>query len=273
MAKSVLVTGMTGFIGMHLANSLNQKGYKVTGIDRGLGNYKLLDSNIEFRLGDIRSIDFCKTYDFIYHLAALRSLPDSCLYPEEYISTNVWGTYNIIKNFPKSRIIFASSSAAAENKSVYGITKKSGEHLLNLHPNSVSIRFMNVYGEGQNELQMAVPAFCHALKHDRKAIINGDGSIKRDYTYVQDLAAEMIRIGESKIKGQTETGYGEPISILNLYKLLTRLMKKQENYKCGPGRKEDMKITCSKYKIREPQYGFMEGMRRTVRAYMIDNNF
>ena len=272
--KTCLVTGGTGFIGMHLANQLFHYGYKVTVIDKATNNYELLNGGINVILGDINKyVERADTYDYVYHMAALRSVTDSFLYPEEYIETNIWGTYNVIKSFPKSRIIFASSSAAAENKSVYGISKKSAEHFINLFPNSVSIRLMNIFGEHQKDLQMAVPAFCYALKYNKQAIIYGDGSCMRDYTYVKDVVAEIIRIGTSKIKGQTETGYGEPIKILDLYKLLARLSKKKENFKFGPARKGDMKVTCSKYIINEPQIGFTEGLRRTIRYYMSNSNF
>jgi UDP-glucose 4-epimerase len=271
--KTALVTGGTGFIGVYLANQLYDMGYKVDAIDKAYNNKDRLMEGINFLLGDIRSDEIKKQYDIVYHLAALRSIPNSFAYPDEYISTNILGTYNTIKAFPSARVVFASSSAATENKSVYGITKKSAEHFVNMHSNSVSIRFMNVFGELQTDLQMAVPAFSYALKHNKKAIINGDGSFQRDYTYVKDLVDEMIRIGESKIKGQTEIGYGQPIKIIDLYKLISRLCKKKENFKLGPPRKGDMKYTCSKYKIKEPRYGFMEGMRRTIRWYMGEETF
>jgi UDP-glucose 4-epimerase len=271
--KTALVTGGTGFIGVHLANALLERGLKVTVYDKARHNYKDLNPQISFELVDIRKAIPSNDFDYVYHLAALRSVPESFLYPEEYTSTNIWGTYNIIRSFPGSRVVFASSSAATEGKSIYGITKKCAEHFVNTHKNSVSIRFMNVYGEGQRDLAMAVPAFMWALKHNKKATINGDGSLVRDYTYVQDLTEEIIRIGESKIKGQTETGYGSPIKIMELYKLLARMSKKKENFKLGPARRGDMKFTCSKYKIKEPKFGFMEGMRRTVRWYIEEGTF
>ena len=270
--KTALVTGGTGFIGSYLSNSLRNKGYKVTVIDKALNNYKYLYNDINFILSDIRSVEFVKSYDYVYHLAALRSVPESFEIPQEYISTNIWGTYNIIKSFPESRVVFASSSAAAENKSIYGITKKSAEHFINLHKNSVSIRLMNIFGERQLDRGMAIPAFCYNLKYGKKSIIYGDGTMQRDYTYIMDLVEEMILIGESKIKGLTETGYGSPIKTIDLYKLLARTAKKKENFKFAPPRRGDMKLTCSKYKINEPRYGFMEGIRRTVRWYLEGDN-
>lgn len=271
--KTALVTGGTGFIGHYLANELNNQGYKVVVLDKALNNYRRLNPNINFMLADIRKVEFSKSYDVVYHLAALRSIPESFVYPEEYISTNVWGTYNLIKCFPGSRVVFASSSAAAETQSIYGISKKSAEHFVNLHKNSVSIRFMNVYGETQLDNMMAIPAFMAAIKHNKKAVINGDGSITRDYTYVKDLVDELIRLGESRIKGQTETGYGTPIRILDLYNLLARTAKVKPNFKLGPARKGDARHTCSKFKIKEPKYGFSEGIRRTVRWYLEEETF
>lgn len=269
---TALVTGGTGFIGMYLANALCDRGYKVTVYDKARHNYKLLNPDIDFEI-----VDICKSipnnkFDYVYHLAALRSVPDSFQYPEEYVSTNVWGTYNIIRSFPSSRVVFTSSSAATEGKSVYGTTKKCAEHFVNTHKNSVSIRFANVFGEWQTDLSQAVPAFVYSLKHNKKAIINGNGNLTRDYTYIYDIIEDMIRIGESKIKGQTETGYGSPIKILELYKLLARVSKKKENIKMGPARRGDMNFICTKYKIREPKYGFNEGIRRTVRWYLKEGN-
>jgi UDP-glucose 4-epimerase len=273
MTKTALVTGGTGFIGHNLANALSERGYRVTVIDKALNNYKHLSPNVNLILSDIRKVEFTKPFDVIYHLAALRSLPQSFIFPEEYISNNIWGTYNIIKSFPSSRVVFASSSAATEAKCVYGATKRSAEHFVNMHKNSVSIRFMNVFGERETDLQFAVPAFCYALKHNQKAIINGDGTCKRDFTYVHDLVEEIIRIGESKIKGQTEIGYAESIGILDLYKKLAKLHKKELNFSFGPARKGDVKKTCSKFKIKEPKYGFAEGLRRTVRWYLEEETF
>jgi nucleoside-diphosphate-sugar epimerase len=271
--KTILVTGGTGFIGFNLANELSTRGNKVTVLDKALNNARYLNKDINLVLGDIRTTEFEGQYDTVYHLAALRSLPESFIYPEAYISTNVWGTYNVLKAFPESRIVFASSSAAAETQSIYGITKKSAEHFINIHKNSVSIRFMNIFGERQFDMMMAIPAFMYAIKHNKKAVINGNGSIVRDYVYVTDLVNELIRIGESRIKGQTETGYGTPIKIIDLYNLLARTAKVKPNVRFGPARKGDMKRTCSKYKIKEPHYGFMEGIRRTCRWYLEEETF
>lgn len=266
--KTILVTGGTGFIGAPLANELNARGYKVTVIDIAYNNKSLLHKNVNFILSDIRTNCFAGKYDYVYHLAAKTIITESFAHPQDYMSTNIWGTYNVIQHFPGSRIINVSSSAALEPKSIYAISKKSAEQFANLHKNCINVRLMNIFGERQLYIDMAVPAFMHHLKHGTQAIINGDGSITRDYTYVLDAIDELIRIGESKRKGCTEVGYGDPIKIIDLYHLLCRLAKKKANYKHGPPRRGDMKKTCSKYKIAEPHFGFTEGIRRTVRWYL-----
>jgi len=266
--KTALVSGGTGFIGSKLANALYSSGCKVTVIDKATHGDTKLNPAINFILGDIRRIEFCRPYDIVYHLAAISSSDDSYVYPEDYITTNVWGAYSIVKAFPDARVVFSSSHAATDPHNVYGITKKSAEHFINMHKNSVAVRFMNVFGEGQTDLMQAVPAFCTALKQNKKAIIFGNGKATRDWLYVHDLVDELIRIGNSKIKGTTEIGYGSAISTLDMYNLVARTAKKRPNLKFAPARNWDYSHVGSKYKIREPRYGLKEGLRRTVRWYM-----
>jgi len=264
--KTVLVTGGTGFIGFNLANALYDKGYKVTVIDKALNNCKYLYPDVNFILSDIRQEEFTVPYDTVYHLAVLNSSPG--MDPKEYIYNNIWGTCRIIKAFPSSRVVFVSSSDAMDANSIHGITMKSAEHFVNTHKNSVSVRFMNVFGERQVDPMMDVPAFCLCLKNNKKAIIKSNTKILKDFIYVRDLTDELIHIGESHIKGQIEIGYGTPINTLNLYKLLASTAKMKENYKLEPSKISETRIACSRYKIREPRFGFMEGIRRTLKWYL-----
>lgn len=266
--RTALVTGGTGFIGHFLANRLNEKGYKVTVLDTAYNNKEQLNKGINFLLADVRTNCFENNFDYVYHLAAKRSIMESFSHPQDYMSTNIWGTYNVIQHFQDSRIINVSSSAALEPKSIYAISKKSSEQFANLHKKCVNVRLMNIFGERQLALDMAIPSFMYHLKHGTTSIINGDGTITRDYTYVLDAVDELIKIGEDKKRGTTEIGYSNPVKIIDLYHLLCRVAKKKPNLKHGPPRKGDMKKTCSKYKIDEPQYGFTEGLRRTVKWYL-----
>jgi len=266
MGNQALVTGGTGFIGHNLANELESRGYQVTVLDNKMNNYKFLSPRVSLVLGNIKLTKLRQQFDVVYHLAALRSVSDSFFEAEDYISTNIWGTQKMVQSFPNARFVFASSSTAAEPKSIYGITKRAAEDFVSLHSNSVSIRFMNIFGERQTDKNMEFPAFCHALKNNKKAILYGD-EIIRDYMYVHDLIPELIRIGESKLTGTTDTGYGEPISILNLYKLLAYHFQKEEQIINGPERIGDMAYTCSSNRLQIPKYGFECGLSRTVEWY------
>lgn len=263
----ILVTGGTGFIGHHLANELQKRGNDVVVIDRALNNWKFLNPKIELILGDICTMDLSGKYDCVYHLAALRSVPESFFYPEEYINVNLWGTSRLVKAFPETRFVFISSSAARERMSPYGITKRAAECMVCFHRNAISIRLMNVFGERQTDVQMAFPAFCHALKTGGQAIIYGDGTITRDFTYVGDVVREIISLGESKSNIVIDTGYGMPMTIMELYKALAKEFKKKEEVCFASDRRGDMIETCAKNIMSKPKYGFKKGLKRTVEWY------
>lgn len=264
--KTALVIGGMGYIGEKLANELHSRGYMVTVVDKATHGNTKLHPGISFILADIRKLDFCKSHDIVYHLADTND--DDSVFPESYITTNIWGTYNIIKSFADSRVVFASSGAAIDAHNVFGICKKSAEHFVMLHKNSVAVRFDNIFGEDQPDMMQAVPSFCRALKDNKKAIIYGNGKTTRDWVYIHDIVDELIFIGNSGIKGITEAGYGTAISTLEMYNLLARTAKKKPNFKFAPARSWDYSHGGSKHKIREPRYGLAEGIRRTVRSYM-----
>jgi len=273
--KRILVTGGTGFIGHHLANELCKDGYDVTVFDINEGFKDYLDPNIGFEMHDIReklpNVDF----DTVFHLAALISVPDSFDGAEDYISTDIWGTYNVFNTYKDARIINISSSAAEGKESVYGIAKETCEKLANLSlfPNVISVRLMNIFGERQLKLDMAIPAFAYALKHNKQARIYGDGTIQRDYTYVYDLVDELIKIAEVDELGVIETGYGTPITIKDLYLLMANIVNKEPNYGFFPPRLGDVPITCAKEIIAEPKYGFENGLARTLYWYFKEDKF
>ena len=104
--KTALVCGGTGFIGVYLANALNERGYKVTVYDKARNGYKYLNPQIDLELVDIRDHEFIQSFDYVYHLAAPSPVWDSSPMAEEHVSTNIWGTYNIVRSFPASRVVF-----------------------------------------------------------------------------------------------------------------------------------------------------------------------
>lgn len=225
MQKNILVTGAAGFIGSHLVERLLEEGYQVTGIDNfdpfyskeiKLKNLEKARTNKNFKFIelDIRDNNKLKselidTYDAIAHLAAKAGVRPSIIDPIGYQETNVYGTQNLLEFAKEKNIkqfIYASSS------SVYGInpnvpwketdcvlnpispyasSKISGELLGHVYSHIHKIRFIalrlfTVYGPRQRP-DLAIHKFVKNGIEGKPIPFYGDGTTRRDYTYVDDI--------------------------------------------------------------------------------------
>jgi nucleoside-diphosphate-sugar epimerase len=217
--RMVLVTGGAGFIGSHLVDALLEQGAVVRAMDNfSTGRRENLahcSDRIEFVAGDIRDRDTCHSacrgVTFVFHLAALGSVPRSMKDPATTIEVNVSGTANIFaaaRDNGARRVVYASSS------SVYGdserLSKKEGEEGLPLSPyalskimdeqladifalafglESIGLRYFNVYGPRQDPegpYAAVIPRFFRAYLAGETPVIYGDGLQSRDFTYVDD---------------------------------------------------------------------------------------
>jgi UDP-glucuronate 4-epimerase len=220
----VLVTGGAGFIGSHVCRHLLAEGHALTTIDDfndfydpalKRANIASLGSGAVLHEGDLRDATFVEsvvaegTFDTIIHLAARAGVRPSLLDPQLYIDTNITGTHNLLASARKAgvkRFVFASSSSVyglskvvpfaedlplPQTLSPYAATKLAGEqlcgnyaHLYGMHV--VCLRFFTVYGPGQRP-DLAIHKFTKAI-HEGKSIPQfGDGSTRRDYTYIDDI--------------------------------------------------------------------------------------
>jgi Nucleoside-diphosphate-sugar epimerases len=214
-----LVTGAAGFIGSHLVDALLQRGARVRGLDNfttgkrenipsGNGRFELLEA-------DLREPEACREacrgVAYVFHQAALGSVPRSLADPASTIDVNVAGTANILAACREARvrrIVYASSS------SVYGdskpLPKKEGEEGLPMSPyalsklmneqladmfarafglESIGLRYFNVYGPRQDPegpYAAVIPRFFRAYFAREAPVIYGDGLQSRDFTYVDD---------------------------------------------------------------------------------------
>jgi nucleoside-diphosphate-sugar epimerase len=236
----VLVTGGAGFIGSHLSEALKKLGAQVVVIDDLSGgsrdNFKVFGP-VEFHEGSILDRDLlarctagCR---YVFHQAALGSVPRSVEQPRLYNEVNTTGTLNVLEAAREAkveRVMFAASSSAyGENpvpwvetmppmpKSPYAANKLAGEGLLRAYAASypmdtVSLRYFNIFGPRQNAnsaYAAVIAAFASALLNGRKPTIYGDGEQSRDFTFVanavhanllaarseQPLAGEVINVG------------------------------------------------------------------------------
>ncbi len=230
MIKRILVTGAAGFIGSHLVERLLNEGHLVTGIDNfdpfysketKLQNLKEANKNKYFKFIelDIRNYNALRTelkesFDAIAHLAAKAGVRPSIIDPIGYQETNVYGTQNLLE-FAKERsiqqFVYASSS------SVYGInpnvpwkesdcvlnpispyasSKISGELLGHVYSHIHKIRFIGlrlftVYGPRQRP-DLAIHKFVKCGIEGKPIPFYGDGTTKRDYTFVDDIVYGLI---------------------------------------------------------------------------------
>lgn len=174
----VLITGVAGFIGSHLLEKLLSHNLNVVGVDNlSIGKISNIDNHLKnskfkFHKGDVRDLELVhelvSQVDVVMHLAALADIVPSIENPDEYFSTNVTGTFNIIsaaKHYNISRVVYAASSscygipdkyptpenAPIDNRYPYALTKFLGEAVV-LHwsqvykLSAVSLRLFNVYG-------------------------------------------------------------------------------------------------------------------------------
>ena len=241
------VTGGAGYIGSTLVIKLLEWGTEVVSIDNQMiGDYKHLAEDpigkrSERVIGDIRDLDLLvekwKDCDAIAHLAALPGLVLCNEKPEEAVSVNVYGTYQVMEAARKldiNRVVFCSSAATygvpihmpvtedhpQRPLNLYGVTKVSGEQILNTYYDNygietVNLRFGNIYGVGlYTRWGTVIPKFVDQAVKGDKITIYGDGEYSRDFVHVQDITKAMtLAMGMPNVGGESFNVGGETLTI------------------------------------------------------------
>jgi len=255
LMNSVLVTGGAGFIGSHLVGHLLETGWNVTTIDNFDPFYaredKLLNlsgyrarRNLRVLELDVRNYPeliahAAGRYDVIVHLAAKAGVRPSIADPGDYVETNVNGTQNMLsfaRHCGTPQFVFASSSSVygvnprvpwSEDDHVlmpispYAATKVSGELLGHVYAQLfgirfIALRFFTVYGPRQRP-DLAIHRFARMMEQRLPIPVFGDGSTRRDYTYVEEVVQgiaaamqydrtpfEVINLGSHRTVALTE---------------------------------------------------------------------
>ena len=228
----ILVTGVAGFIGYHLAKSLINANYDLVGIDN-LNSYYDLDlkkarlTNLKKLNFSFYKIDICdqkklenlflkNNFDVIIHLAAQAGVRYSIEKPQEYIQSNINGFFNILElsrhNNIKHLIFASSSSIYGENenlsfeesqitdspKNLYAASKKSNELISYSYANlfklpCTGLRFFTVYGPWGRP-DMAYFKFVKNIYDGKPIEIFGQGKMYRDFTYIDDIIEGILKI-------------------------------------------------------------------------------
>jgi UDP-glucose 4-epimerase len=242
-----LITGGAGFIGSHIAARL-----------RGIAEVRVLDNlrtgyrrnldglPVEFVEGSILDRAAVRAamegVDWVFHLAAMVSVPESVQRPAECRDLNVTGLLNVLEAASAAgarKLCFSSSAAiygdnpvvpkteamTPEPKSPYAETKLEGERLCAWFTHTrrletVCFRFFNVFGPRQDPKSAyaaAVPIFIQQALANEPITIFGDGGQTRDFVYVQDVAAANVHAATTAgLTGVFNVGYGGQMTILEL---------------------------------------------------------
>jgi len=261
--QKVLITGGAGFIGSNLVESMLDAGNHVVCLDNfSTGkreNLKEFMDNPEFRLieGDIRNYQDCeksvKGIDFVFHQAALGSVPRSVKDPVTSTDVNIGGFVKMLyasKEAKVRRFIYAASSSTygdhpdlpkVEEKigkplSPYGITKYVDElfaanfaALYNVEV--IGLRYFNVFGrrqDPQGAYAAVIPLFVEKLLRHEPPVINGDGSYSRDFTYIDNVLqanhlAALVQ-DQSAVNQVYNVAYGERTNLIELFELVRHLI-------------------------------------------------
>jgi GDP-4-dehydro-6-deoxy-D-mannose reductase len=224
----ILVTGISGFIGCHLARELSSAGFVLHGVAK---DPELCDTDVEIfdidlldEAGLERVVDRCAP-DVVVHLAGLSHVGESWRRPGDYYRVNFVGTRNLLRVASGSRVIVASSAEVygvvpeseqpidedrpLDPRSPYAMTKACAETLA-LEAGAMVVRAFNVVGAGQ-ALQFAMPSFAAQLaaihRGERQPVLRvGDLSPRRDFLHVGDAVAAYRVLIE----------HGEPGQVYNL---------------------------------------------------------
>ena len=232
----VTVTGACGFIGSHLTKQLIERGFHVVGVDclddnlysRSVKESRLKAlkqlSNFDFANINIATDELDSSISdskFVFNLAAIPGQVLSWKLFDKYVESNILGTKKVIDSCIRNKvtkIIHASTSSVYGKFAVgdelqdtkpispYGITKLAAENLLFALTSSNNLdftilRYFSVYGPGQRP-DMAIQRFLTAIKMGQEINITGDGTQKRDITYVQDVVEATISASSISEKKQ-----------------------------------------------------------------------
>jgi UDP-glucuronate 4-epimerase len=229
----VLITGCAGFIGMHTAARLLERGDSVTGIDN-LNDYyspqlkrdrlALLEAKpgFEFRLLDISDREAVahlfaeRGFDRVVHLAAQAGVRHSLTHPHSYVDSNLVGFVNVLEGCRHAgvqHLVYASSSSVYGGNtkmpfsetdpvdhpvSLYAATKKANELMAHTYSHlyglpATGLRFFTVYGPWGRP-DMAYFSFTKAITESRTIDVYNEGRMQRDFTYIDDIVEGVVRV-------------------------------------------------------------------------------
>ena len=303
-----LVTGGAGFIGSHLVEALVEKGQDVTVLDNLSTGYRhnlepWMD-RIEFIEGDLTDRQAVERalegVEFVFHQAALASVPRSVEAPLDTNAACVTGTVQLLDAARRAgvkRLVYAASSSAYGDQpfsskrevdvpsplSPYAAAKLAGEAYCQAFYHTygfetVCIRYFNVFGPRQDPnspYSAVIPLFITAMLEGRKPVVYGTGLQSRDFTFVANVVhGNLLAMEADNVAGRVlNVANGQSTTLLELIAVLNRLLGTDVEPEFAPPRPGDVMesmadITLARKLLGyEPQVGFEEGLERSIAYY------
>jgi len=303
-----LVTGGAGFIGSNIAEALVQRGDTVRVLDNlSTGFTHNLDAfDVELVEGDITDAATVaramEGIDFVFHQAALASVPRSVKDPLATNDACVTGTVNVLHEAKKAgvkRVVYAASSSAYGDQpfmskresdlpaplSPYAVAKLAGEYYCHAFwqtygLETVCIRYFNVFGPRQDPgspYSAVIPLFITALLEGRRPVIYGDGEQTRDFTFIKNVVHGNLLAASAKaedVAGKTfNVANGKSISLNQMLSQLNTLLGTDvqpvfEDARVGDVRDSLADISNARQFLGyEPVVTFDDGLEQSIEFY------
>jgi UDP-glucose 4-epimerase len=304
-----LITGAAGFIGSSLARAMLQRGAHVRGLDNfstgkpeniaDLGRMDFHDAD----LLDLKAVaEACHGVDYVFHEAAIPSVPKSVADPASNNRANVEGTVNLLiaaRDAKVKRVVYAGSSAiygesptlpkredmTPDPISPYAVSKLAGEHYMTSFYRvygleTVTLRYFNVFGPHQDagsQYSGVLAKFIMLMLRGEQPTIYGDGEQSRDFTYIDNVVSANLlacTAPAAQVAGRAmNAATGNRITLNETFEILQQMTGYSGAAHYGPARAGDIKHSLADISLAgqlmgyQPAVGFEEGLARTVAWY------
>lgn len=291
MAK-LLITGIAGFIGSSLAREALHQGATVVGIDDlSAGKRENLDgiaSRIDFREASILDAgalrDACRGVDYVFHEAAVASVPKSVEDPLGTNDINLNGTLQVLEASRQAgvkRLMYAASSAAYGNApeqpktetmlpdpvSAYAVQKVAGEHYLTSYARTygletVSLRYFNIFGPRQDPTSQysgVLARFISLMMRGETPTIFGDGLTSRDFTYIDNVVSANLLAAKAPafISGRVfNVATGRRVTLLDAFEAIKNITGYTGGIHFQPERNGDVKHSLADISLSRRMLGY-----------------
>jgi UDP-glucose 4-epimerase len=291
--STVLITGIAGFIGSSIARALLDEGAQVRGVDNlstgSLENIDEIRSQIDFRKADVLDQDAlkdaCHGVDYVFHEAAIPSVPKSVDDPIGTNGPNLTGTLYVLEAARKAgvrRVLYAASSAAYGDSpelpktedmlpvplSPYAVQKLAGEQYLASYSRvygleTVSLRYFNIFGPRQDpssQYSGVLARFISLMLAGQTPTIYGDGLTSRDFTYIDNVVSANLLAAKApaaKVAGRVfNVATGQRTTLLEAFTQIKRITGYTGGVNHAPEREGDIKHSLADIQQAQQAFGY-----------------